>query len=45
MLVSGTVKDLVAGSGLCFRDCGPTGLKGFDEPFRLLVAEPEAPAP
>jgi class 3 adenylate cyclase len=43
VLVSGTVRDLVAGSGLRFRDRGAAELKGLDEPFRLLVAEPEAP--
>ena len=42
--MSGTVRDLVTGSGLRFRDRGAAELKGLDEPFRLLVAEPEAPA-
>jgi class 3 adenylate cyclase len=44
VLVSGTVRDLVAGSGLRFCDRGAAELKGLDEPFRLLVAEPETSA-
>lgn len=44
VFVSGTVRDLVAGSGLRFRDRGVANLKGLDEPFRLLAAEPETPA-
>jgi pimeloyl-ACP methyl ester carboxylesterase len=35
ILVSGTVKDLVAGSGLPFENLGPTTFKGFDEPVHL----------
>jgi hypothetical protein len=38
------VRDLVAGSGLRFCDRGAAELKGLDEPFRLLVAEPETSA-
>jgi class 3 adenylate cyclase len=35
VLVSSTVKDLVAGSGIDFDDLGPTALKGIPEPWRL----------
>ena len=35
VLVSRTVKDLVAGSGISFCDLGPKALKGLDEPMRL----------
>jgi pimeloyl-ACP methyl ester carboxylesterase len=35
VLVSGTVKDLVAGSGIRFEDLGPTALKGIPDPWRL----------
>ena len=35
VLVSSTVKDLVAGSGLTFEDRGEHQLKGIDEPWRL----------
>jgi pimeloyl-ACP methyl ester carboxylesterase len=45
VLVSGTVRDLVAGSGLRFRDRGATTLDGLDEPLRLLLAEPGPAAP
>jgi class 3 adenylate cyclase len=36
VLVSSTVRDLVAGAGLVFRDEGPHSLKGIDEPLRLF---------
>jgi class 3 adenylate cyclase len=39
VLVSSTVKDLVAGSGLRFRDRGQTELKGVPGEWRLYVAE------
>jgi len=35
VLVSSTVKDLVAGSGLVFEDRGEHELKGVPEPWRL----------
>jgi pimeloyl-ACP methyl ester carboxylesterase len=35
--VSGTVRDLVAGSGLQFRDCGPRVLKGIPGEWRLFA--------
>jgi class 3 adenylate cyclase len=37
VLVSGTVKDLVAGSGLCFEDRGEHALKGVPDPWRLFA--------
>jgi class 3 adenylate cyclase len=39
VLVSSTVRDLVAGSGLQFGDRGTHALKGFLEPLRLFTAE------
>jgi class 3 adenylate cyclase len=39
VLVSNTVRDLVAGSGLRFGDRGSHVLRGFQEPLRLFVAE------
>lgn len=39
VLVSGTVKDLVAGSGLCFRDCGSATLKGVPGEWRLFAVD------
>jgi class 3 adenylate cyclase/pimeloyl-ACP methyl ester carboxylesterase len=39
VLVSNTVRDLVAGSGLRFGDRGSHVLRGFSEPLRLFVAE------
>jgi pimeloyl-ACP methyl ester carboxylesterase/class 3 adenylate cyclase len=39
VLVSSTVKDLVAGSGLRFRERGSTELKGVAEEWRLYSAE------
>jgi pimeloyl-ACP methyl ester carboxylesterase len=40
VLVSSTVKDLVAGSGLSFRDHGAEHLKGVPGEWRLFSAEP-----
>ena len=39
VLVSSTVKDLVAGSGLHFRERGSTELKGVPEEWRLYAVE------
>jgi class 3 adenylate cyclase len=39
VLVSSTVRDLVAGSGLRFRDRGRHALKGFPGPLRLFATE------
>jgi class 3 adenylate cyclase len=39
VLVSSTVRDLVAGSGLRFGDRGSHVLKGFSEPLHLFAAE------
>ena len=38
VLVSSTVKDLVAGSGIEFADRGPTRLKGIADEWRLFAA-------
>jgi hypothetical protein len=38
VLVSRTVKDLVAGSGLCFHERGRHSLKGLQEPMDLYAA-------
>jgi pimeloyl-ACP methyl ester carboxylesterase len=43
VLVSSTVKDLVAGSGLRFRDRGSATLKGVPEEWRLFAVEPDVP--
>jgi class 3 adenylate cyclase len=45
VLVSSTVKDLVAGSGLYFEDRGDHRLKGIPEPWRLfsVASEPRPP--
>ena len=40
ILVSSTVKDLVAGSGLIFRDRGKHTLKGIPGEWRLFIVEP-----
>jgi pimeloyl-ACP methyl ester carboxylesterase/class 3 adenylate cyclase len=40
VLASGTVKDLVAGSGIRFVDRGATHLKGIDDEWRLFAAAP-----
>jgi class 3 adenylate cyclase len=39
VLVSSTVKDLVAGSGLRFRERGTATLKGVPEEWRLYAVE------
>ncbi len=39
VLVSSTVKDLVAGSGITFRERGEHELKGVPDPWRLFAAE------
>ncbi len=39
VLVSSTVKDLVAGSGLRFEDRGEHALKGVPEPWRLFAVD------
>ena len=39
VLVSNTVKDLVAGSGIEFRDRGATELKGVPGELRLFAVE------
>ena len=39
VLVSSTVKDLVAGSGISFRDLGDHVLKGIPDPWRLFLVE------
>jgi class 3 adenylate cyclase len=39
VLVSSTVKDLVVGSGLRFRDRGIHSLKGVSDEWRLFAAE------
>ena len=40
VLVSSTVKDLAAGSGLTFADRGEHHLKGIPEPWRIFALEP-----
>jgi class 3 adenylate cyclase len=40
VLVSSTVKDLVAGSGINFVDSGEYQLKGVPHSWRLFTAEP-----
>ena len=40
ILVTGTVRDLVAGSGLAFDDRGVHELKGIPEPYRLWAVRP-----
>jgi pimeloyl-ACP methyl ester carboxylesterase len=37
VLVSSTVKDLVAGSGLTFNDLGPRAIKGIDDELRIFA--------
>ena len=39
VIVSSTVRDLVAGSGLRFRDLGARSLKGLSDELRLFAAE------
>jgi len=36
-LVTGTVRDLVAGSGICFEDRGLRTLKGIPDEWRVLA--------
>jgi class 3 adenylate cyclase len=43
VLVSSTVKDLVAGSGLRFRERGAAALKGVGDEWRLYAVEREGP--
>jgi class 3 adenylate cyclase len=45
VLVSGTVKDLVAGSGIRFADRGSHALKGFEGEMRLYAVEEAATRP
>ena len=45
VLVSSTVRDLVAGSGLAFAEWGVQALKGVPEPLRLYAVEPDARDP
>ncbi len=46
ILVSGTVRDLVMGSALNFRDRGPHAMKGIDGRWQLYaVADPSSPVP
>ena len=42
VLVSSTVRDLVAGSGIEFRDCGVVALKGVPGEWRLYAVEAES---
>jgi class 3 adenylate cyclase len=42
VLVSSTVRDLTAGSGLIFEDAGEHRLKGFEQPWQLYVASTSA---
>jgi class 3 adenylate cyclase len=41
VLVSSTVKDLVAGSGIAFADRGARQLRGIPDEWRLFAAGPE----
>jgi pimeloyl-ACP methyl ester carboxylesterase len=43
VLVSSTVKDLVAGSGIRFQDRGPSQLKGVPDEWRLFAVERDPP--
>ena len=43
VLVSSTVKDLVAGSGLSFDDFGTHALKGVDGEWHLYAVDPASP--
>jgi hypothetical protein len=45
VLVSSTVKDLVAGSGIEFRDRGTVELKGVPGEWRLFAVEPALASP
>jgi class 3 adenylate cyclase len=42
VLVSSTVRDLVAGSGLRFKDRGMVGLKGIPGEWRLFAVDPDS---
>jgi len=42
VLVSGTVKDLVAGSGLCFKERGTHSLKGVPGEWRIYGVDPSS---
>jgi DNA-binding NarL/FixJ family response regulator len=44
VVVSSTVKDLVAGSGIGFRDRGVRDLKGVPEPWHLFAVDDPMPA-
>ena len=44
VLVSGTVRDLVAGSGLGFADLGPRALKGIEQAVRIFEVTGEGGA-
>jgi class 3 adenylate cyclase len=44
VLVSSTVKDLTAGSGLAFEDAGEHDLKGIPDPWRIFRVASPAPA-
>ena len=44
VLVTSTVKDLVAGSGIPFTDRGETQLKGVPDEWRLFAAAPSGAA-
>jgi class 3 adenylate cyclase len=39
VLVSSTVRDLVAGSGLVFNDLGPHAIKGLEDELRIFIAQ------
>jgi class 3 adenylate cyclase len=41
ILVSSTVKDLVAGSGLIFNDLGPRAIRGLEDNLRIFHAVPD----
>jgi class 3 adenylate cyclase len=41
VLVSSTVKDLVAGSGIEFQERGPVELKGVPGEWRLFAVQPD----
>ena len=42
VVISRTVKDLVAGSGIAFADAGERSLKGIDEKWQLFKVMPIA---
>ena len=42
VVISRTVKDLVAGSGIAFADAGEHSLKGIDEKWQLFKVMPIA---